>query len=183
MALISLLLLLFASIWLDGTTDAAAFTPAPCWSSGSKSKSSSRRYLFWFTAKKDEPRNNNSNNNNNNNSNKNDSNSNIASVTQVMDSMDDLKRVQDVGKLTATLLEELDRLVIEGSAANGKVKVLFDGQQRPKGVDLDDAFLASADTDDIQSAVTKAMKDAHAKSLEKMEEKVKALYAELGLAG
>ena len=121
MALISLLLLLFASIWLDGTTDAAAFTPAPCWSSGSKSKSSSRRYLFWFTAKKDEPRNNNSNNNNN--SNKNDSNSNIASVTQVMDSMDDLKRVQDVGKLTATLLEELDRLVIEGSAANGKVKV------------------------------------------------------------
>lgn len=180
MALISLLLLLFASIWFNGTPDAAAFTPAPCWSSRSKSKSSSRRYLFWFTAKKDEPRNNNSNNNN---SDKNDSNSNIASVTQVMDSMDDLKRVQDVGKLTATLLEELDRLVIEGSAANGKVKVLFDGQQRPKGVDLDDAFLASADTDDIQSAVTKAMKDAHAKSLEKMEEKVKALYAELGLAG
>ena len=100
----------------------------------------------------------------------------------MMDSMEQLRKVQDVGKVTANIMEELERMSIEGSAADGKVKVIFDGQRRPKGVKIDDSFLATADTDDVQSAITKAMKEAYTKSGEKMDDKLKALYAELGLS-
>jgi DNA-binding YbaB/EbfC family protein len=99
-----------------------------------------------------------------------------------MDSMEQLRKTQDVGKLTASILEELDGLSFQGSAADGKVRVIFDGQRRPKGVEIDDTFLASADADDLQVAITTAMKEAYEKSGEKMEEKMKALYVELGLS-
>ena len=125
--------------------------------------------LFWFNNKKDErPERRNKHD--------------IGGVAQVMDSMEQLRKVQDVGKATANIMEELERMSIEGSAADGKVKVIFDGQRRPKGVEIDDSFLATADTDDVQSAITKAMKDAYTKSGEKMDDKLKALYAELGLS-
>ena len=100
----------------------------------------------------------------------------------MMDSMEQLRKTQEVGKLTAAILEELDRLLIEGSAADGKVKVMVDGQRRPMGVEIDESFLASADTDDVQTAITKAMKEAYEKAGEKMDEKMKVLYAELGLS-
>ena len=126
-------------------------------------------FLFWFSSKKDErPERRNKHD--------------IGGVAQVMDSMEQLRKVQDVGKVTANIMEELERMSIEGSAADGKVKVIFDGQRRPKGVEIDDSFLATADTDDVQSAITKAMKEAYTKSGEKMDDKLKALYAELGLS-
>jgi DNA-binding YbaB/EbfC family protein len=127
----------------------------------------SRLHLNWFSNKKDErPRQ------------KND----IGGVAQVMDSMEQLRKTQDVGKLTVSILEELDGLSFQGIAADGKVRVIFDGQRRPKGVEIDDAFLASADADDLQVAITSAMKEAYEKSGEKMEEKMKSLYVELGLS-
>jgi DNA-binding YbaB/EbfC family protein len=146
-----------------------SFTSIPCFltSTPTIAPKTSRLHLNWFSNKKDErPRQ------------KND----IGGVAQVMDSMEQLRKTQDVGKLTASILEELDGLSFQGSAADGKVRVIFDGQRRPKGVEIDDTFLASADADDLQVAITTAMKEAYEKSGEKMEEKMKALYVELGLS-
>jgi len=72
-------------------------------------------------------------------------------------------------------------LTIEGQAEGGKVKVVFDGQQRPVSTFIDETFLEEADAADVSAAITAAMKDAHKKSTATMDEKMKSFFNELGL--
>jgi DNA-binding protein YbaB len=106
---------------------------------------------------------------------------NLEGVPSIMDSMDNFKRSQRVGKMTASLMQELASTSVEGVAADGKVKVTFDCQQRPTGVNIDETYFESADVLDVNNACTSAMKEAHSKSVERMEEKMKSFYSELGL--
>lgn len=105
----------------------------------------------------------------------------LGGVAQIMDSMDGFKKSQQVGMLTSNLVQDLGSTIVEGSAAEGKVKVFVDGQQRPKRVHIDETYGNAVDVDDLSAALVAAMQDAYAKSREKMEEKMKDLYAELGL--
>lgn len=68
-----------------------------------------------------------------------------------------------------------------GNAPGGKVKVIFNGHQRPKGIEIDDAYLESLSPDDLCADITAAMQDAHTKSTEFMQKKMQPLYTELGL--
>eukprot|EP00566_Odontella_aurita_P027409 CAMPEP_0113532600 /NCGR_PEP_ID=MMETSP0015_2-20120614/4150_1 /TAXON_ID=2838 /ORGANISM="Odontella" /LENGTH=167 /DNA_ID=CAMNT_0000431581 /DNA_START=249 /DNA_END=752 /DNA_ORIENTATION=- /assembly_acc=CAM_ASM_000160 len=95
--------------------------------------------------------------------------------------MESFKQSQEVGKKTTAMLQELGASTVEGSAANGKVRVFADGQQRPTGVDVDEKFLRSVSAEDLNAAMMAAMQEAHTKSMELMEEKMQALYAEIGL--
>lgn len=104
-----------------------------------------------------------------------------AGVASVMASMDKLKTSQRIGKMTASVVQDLSSLTVEGSSANGKVKVTVDGQQLPLSTQIDEAFAKSSSAADVSSAVTEAMKDAHRKSTEKMEEKMKSFFSDLGL--
>lgn len=105
----------------------------------------------------------------------------LGGVAQVMDSMEAFKKAQQAGTLTGNLVQELSAVSVEGNAADNKVRVFFDGQQRPKRVQIDESYLKSVDVDDFNAALAIAMQDAHQKSREKMQEKLKELYAELGL--
>ena len=63
---------------------------------------------------------------------------------------------------------------------------LFDGvfhnyKKRPKGIEIDDAYLESISPDDLCADITAAMQDAHSKSTELMQKKIQSLYSELGL--
>lgn len=98
-----------------------------------------------------------------------------------MDSMENFKTAQQVGKMTNSLVQDLQKETYEGVAMEGKVKVVFDGQQRPIGVQIDEAYLAGADASELNTALTSAMKDAYQKSSEKMDEKMKSFYIDLGL--
>eukprot|EP00957_Ditylum_brightwellii_P172211 13109623-Ditylum_brightwellii.AAC.1 len=100
---------------------------------------------------------------------------------ETVSTMENFKKAQDIGKRTSTVLHELSSMMIEGVAADGKVRIFVDGQQRPTGADIDEKYLASVTVDDLNTAVTAAMQDAHIKSTEQMEEKMQALYAEVGL--
>lgn len=105
----------------------------------------------------------------------------LGGVAQVMDSMEAFKKAQQAGTLTGNLLQELSAVNVEGNAADNKVRVFFDGQQQPKRVQIDESYLRSVDVDDLNAALAIAMKDAYQKSREKMQEKLKELYGELGL--
>ena len=105
----------------------------------------------------------------------------LGSVAGIMDSMDGFKTSQRIGKRTGSLVQELMMLNVEGVAEGGKVKVTMDGQQRPVSTYIDEAYLEAAEAADIASAITVAMKDAHTKSTEKMDEKIKNLLNEMGL--
>jgi DNA-binding YbaB/EbfC family protein len=105
----------------------------------------------------------------------------LGGVAGIMDSMENFKTAQQVGKMTNALVQELVSMTIEGQAAEGKVKVYFDGQQRPVNVQIDEGYLESADVADLNTALTAAMKDAYQKSSERMDEKMKSFYVDLGL--
>ena len=107
---------------------------------------------------------------------------NLGGVASIVDSMGDLKTAQRVGQLTDALVKELSTTVVEGSAVDGKVKVTFDCQQKPVGVTIEESLLTEGvDATTLSNAVATAMQDAHSKSIERMDEKMKSLYAELGL--
>lgn len=107
--------------------------------------------------------------------------SSMGGVSGMVDSMENLKRAQRAGKMTSRLVRELSSTNVEGTAADGKVRVTMDCQQRPISVNIDEAYVGDVDVADLCSSVTNAMTDAHAKSLDRMDEKMKSFYAELGL--
>lgn len=108
-------------------------------------------------------------------------NSGLGGVSGIMDSLENFKTAQQVGKMTNSLVQELASTTVEGTAVEGKVKVVFDGQQKPMGVEIDDAYLKEVDSFGLSAALTEAMKDAYEKSAEKMDEKMKSFYVDLGL--
>jgi DNA-binding protein YbaB len=105
----------------------------------------------------------------------------LGGVAGTMDSMDSFRKAQKVGKRTSALVLDLTQTVVEGSSQDGKVKVIFDCQQRPIKTIIDEAYFEASDASDVSNAITAAMKDAHAKSIERMDDKMKSFYSELGL--
>lgn len=83
--------------------------------------------------------------------------------------------------MTNSLVQELASTTVEGIAVEGKVSVLFDGQQQPVSVNIDSTYLKTVDASDLNLALTTAMKDAYKKSAERMDEKMKSFYVDLGL--
>jgi len=107
----------------------------------------------------------------------------VGGVAGIMDSMQNFKKTQRVAKLTSSLLQDLGSMTVEGSAADGKVRVSFDCQQRPVRVDIDESYFDSVESaSDLADAVTAAMRIAHSKSSERQAERVtKFLNNDLGL--
>lgn len=95
--------------------------------------------------------------------------------------MENFKQSQELGKKTGALLTELSVATVEGTAAKGKIKVILDGEQRPKLVEIDEEYFDGVAVEDFTEALTSAMQDAYLKSTNLMEEKMSGLYTELGL--
>lgn len=108
----------------------------------------------------------------------------LSGVSKVMDSMQRFKTSQRVSDRTNTVIQELASVTVEGSSADGKVKVTYNGQQRPIGVQIDESYFQSlgrkSGARELSVALTEAMKQAHEKSAGKMEDKLKGLYSDLG---
>lgn len=113
--------------------------------------------------------------------------------------MASFKSSQRVGERTGTALQELSNILVEGTAADGKVKVTFNGQQVPVGVQIDETYLrgllakrpglgnssssnnsSKEGVDQLCAAITEAMKEAQTKSAAKVDDKLKSLYSDLG---
>ena len=108
-----------------------------------------------------------------------------ANLVNVATVMEGLKNAKKIGERTNNVLQDLSNILIEGSAAEGKVKVTYTANQKPMGVQIDPEYFQSLKGDkegsnELSLAMTQAMEEAHAKSAVKMEEKMKTLYADLG---
>lgn len=110
---------------------------------------------------------------------------NLGNVASVMESMARFKKSQRIEKRTTGVLQDLSNLFIEGCSSDGKVKVTYDGQQKPVSVRIDQNYFQSLKSDrtgseELSTAVQQAMQEAHTKSTAKMEEKMKSLYEDIG---
>jgi DNA-binding protein YbaB len=109
----------------------------------------------------------------------------LGGVAGIMDSMESFKTSQRVGERTNGVLQDLSNIIVEGTAADGKVQVRFNGNGRPTGVHIDDGYFQGLrkkkdGVEELNIAITKAMQDAHSKSAEKMDERLKSFYSDLG---
>ena len=112
----------------------------------------------------------------------------VASVTNVMESMKRYETAQRVARSATATLNDLSNTFVEGVAADGKIKVIFNGQSVPVGVQIDENYFKSIVKDgsgsgglaELSSELTKAMKDANIKAASKLDDKMKSLYNDFG---
>jgi hypothetical protein len=71
---------------------------------------------------------------------------------------------------------------IEGSSADGSVKVVLSGNQEPLRVEISEAAIAQG-AGTLSETVTAAMKDAYEKSTATMRERMEELTSGLNLPG
>ena len=98
------------------------------------------------------------------------------SMGETANIMENFKQNQELGKKTNALLQDLQSFSVDGVAATGKIKVLFDAQQRPIGVDIDEDYLRNVNVDDLNENLLVALQDGHKKSMQIMQEKMFSLY-------
>lgn len=93
-----------------------------------------------------------------------------------------MKKYSEVGVKVQALQEELQATEIECSTGEGAIVVKVSGTQVPVSVTVSDAVCASG-TEKAGADLTNALKQAHAKSGKYAQERMAALYDEMGLAG
>lgn len=92
------------------------------------------------------------------------------------------KKAQEVQQGAKKLQEELEQMEIEGTSADGSVKVVMTGNQEPRQVTISpDAMAQGAEA--LSELVTTAMKDAYEKSTTTMRERMEELTSGLNLPG
>lgn len=93
---------------------------------------------------------------------------------------DAMSKMNELATKSNTLTKDLAGTFVAGSAMEGKVKVTFTGTQVPMEVEIaEDALAAGAEK--LSAALTEAMKEGHAKSVQLQQSKLTAFYEELGL--
>ena len=95
--------------------------------------------------------------------------------------MDQFKKAQEIAKKSQELQTELAAAEFEGASADGAVTFKMNGQQQP--VSAGRPGLRREVRRGPVAAFSEAMADAQAKSLAAMNEKMRALYASVGLGG
>jgi len=160
--------------------------------------SSTRLNAIWFFGRDKKKKKKNSNGSDNsispplnmpNGSNNNDINQqgdpSSSGMATTVNAMKNFKKSQEIGRRTNAILQDLASSTIEGIGAEGKVKVFLNGQQEPIGVEVDADYLAAqvdrGNTEELNEALTGAMRDAWGKSLGIMQDKMQSLYSELDL--
>lgn len=97
------------------------------------------------------------------------------------DLMANVKRAQELVKVEgAKVQEELAAAEFEGFSADETVRVVVSGNQLPVTVDITEEALAQG-AEKLSDMVTEAMKEAHARSVDAMKERMAGLASSLGL--
>ncbi len=93
------------------------------------------------------------------------------------------KQLYDLQKKAKKVQKELQDLLIEASSLDGKITVVFNGEQKIEEVHIDENIL----TPENKVMVEKGLKDAVTQALKKAQqvaaEKMKAVAGDMGLPG
>ena len=92
------------------------------------------------------------------------------------------QKAQQVQEGAKKLQEELEQMVIEGTAGGGMVKVSMSGNQEPRDVVISEEALGEG-ADVLSDLVKAAMLDAYNKSTATMREQMEELTGGLSLPG
>ncbi|HPH78500.1 MAG TPA: YbaB/EbfC family nucleoid-associated protein [bacterium] len=93
------------------------------------------------------------------------------------------KQLYELQKKAKKIQKELQDLLIEATSLDGKITVVFNGEQKVEEVNIDESLL----TAENKSTVEKGLKDAIAQALKKAQQvasdKMKEVAGDMGLPG
>ncbi|ANV86088.1 YbaB/EbfC family nucleoid-associated protein [Picosynechococcus sp. PCC 7117] len=92
------------------------------------------------------------------------------------------QQAQKVQEGAKKLQEELEAMDVEGTNADGSVKVILSGNQEPRGVEISPEAIAKG-AEELSAAVSEALTDAYTKSTETMRTRMEELTSGLNLPG
>ncbi|KAL3943479.1 MAG: hypothetical protein SGBAC_002443 [Bacillariaceae sp.] len=110
---------------------------------------------------------------------------NFGNVASVIDSMSNFKKSQRIEERTNTVIKDLSTTMLTGESSDGKVKITFNGQMKPMGVEIDPEYIQTLKADEegsveLSTAIQHALVDVSEKSMQKVEEKMKGIYQDIG---
>ncbi|EIE20822.1 DUF149-domain-containing protein [Coccomyxa subellipsoidea C-169] len=98
--------------------------------------------------------------------------------------MENVKKAQQLVQVEAAKVqEELSKAEFDGYSSDETIRVVMSGNQEPRSVDITEAAMEANSAEELSQLVTEAMKDAHAKSVQGMKERMSTLASSLGLGG
>ncbi|BDA42353.1 Nucleoid-associated protein At2g24020, chloroplastic [Coccomyxa sp. Obi] len=98
--------------------------------------------------------------------------------------MENVKKAQQLVQVEAAKVqEELSKAEFDGYSNDETIRVVMSGNQEPRSVDITEAAMEANSAEELSQLVTEAMKDAHAKSVQGMKERMSTLASSLGLGG
>ena len=86
--------------------------------------------------------------------------------------------LEPLQKTTASIAKELEGVVAEGTASDGRIKAVMDGHQRIKSVELDPALVALLKPHELHAEVLEAMGEAHERYKRLAGIRIKSLFVE-----
>jgi hypothetical protein len=93
------------------------------------------------------------------------------------------KQLYELQKKAKKIQKELQDLLIEASSLDGKITVVFNGEQKIEEITIDDSLLIATN----KNLIEKGLKDAIAQALKKAQqvasEKMKDVAGDMGLPG
>lgn len=111
---------------------------------------------------------------------------NLGNVASVIDSMSNFKKSQRIEERTSNVIKDLSTAMVTGESSDGKVKITFNGQMKPMGVDIDPEYFQALKAKEegsaqLCAAIQQALVDVSERSTRKAEEKMKGIYQDIGL--
>ncbi|KAK9909789.1 hypothetical protein WJX75_007464 [Coccomyxa subellipsoidea] len=98
--------------------------------------------------------------------------------------MENVKKAQQLVQVEAAKVqEELSKAEFDGYSSDETIRVVMSGNQEPRSVDITEAAMEANSAEELSQLVAEAMKDAHAKSVQGMKERMSTLASSLGLGG
>ena len=95
----------------------------------------------------------------------------------------DIKQAKEMKSRLDQTQKELSNTLVEASAGKGAVKVIMDGQQRIKVVEISPSVMDPEKTKQLESLIIKAFNDAANKSQKAAAKQIKALTGGLKIPG
>ena len=96
---------------------------------------------------------------------------------------DKAKQVWQLQKKARAIQKELKETEVEAKAANGLVKVVFNGEQHIQSVEIDESLLKSENKKDLEKAIQQCVAEAVSRVQAIASEKMKSIAGDLNIPG
>ncbi len=93
------------------------------------------------------------------------------------------KQMYDLQKKAKKVQKELQDLLIEASSLDGKVAVVFNGEQKIEEITIDESLLTADNKVNLEKGIKDAVSQALKKAQQVAADKMKTVAGDMGLPG